>query len=311
MNGLNKNEMSLKHFVKNIYLLNKIYGYACKVKNVFVVSFFSMKISLLCKHPKNAGNRKCTRKLNIFCVMAIHQRENVTIETIELLKKQTYPLENIILIGDSDIEKNIALKTNCLYKHSDNYPLGSKWQSGIMMAKSFNPDAILICGSDDWLTPNWCEICKDYIDYGYDLVGKNNFFIANILPQEPVVIVQRGYRGFEKLKVPIGAGRLISKKILDAMNWQFFNRKINKGLDRCSYTNTLKKNGNIKLLNEIAELKIMSIKSSWPVLDTFDVLNQKSNLRKYNNINNSKEWLETYFPESIAAIKRIVPDVII
>jgi hypothetical protein len=152
--------------------------------------------------------------------MPIYQRPEITLATIDLLKRQTYPLSRIIVVGSCDLDKRTAKKANVEYFHHRNNPLSDKWQFGVTQAKRYKPDAVLINGSDSWLTTNWCEKLGKFIEDGHHLVGKTTWHQCRVNPNKELLILQR----FQALhrEDPIGAGRLFSEEILNAMNWRLF-----------------------------------------------------------------------------------------
>lgn len=117
---------------------------------------------------------------NIAAVIAIHGRETITLKTVHRLKQQTYPIEHVILVGDTPQEQSIAEITDSIFVKHPNTILGAKWQFGIDYAKTLNVDAVLIIGSDDWLTDNWVATMMGHIENGYNLVGKNSIYFLHI-----------------------------------------------------------------------------------------------------------------------------------
>jgi hypothetical protein len=136
--------------------------------------------------------------MKIACVIATYKRYFLTLNTIKMLKQQTVPL-NIIVVGSNNQDKKLSNIRGCHYIQYKNDPLGEKWQAGVNFAKTLNPDALLICGSDNWLVPSWSATCLKYINEGYDLVGKSVFEVCNILPKQNIEIIRR------KTFLPIGS----------------------------------------------------------------------------------------------------------
>ena len=257
--------------------------------------------------PKKLGGSN----MKIICVMAVYKRPEITLATIELLKKQTYPLDRIIIVGSCDLDRTVAEKACVEYLHHKNMPLGDKWQHGIAYARKYEPDAILINGSDSWLTTNWCEKTKPFIDKGFHLVGKTKWYSCRVDPNKKLFIVHRAYKS---RKDPVGAGRLFSKEILDKMDWKLFPRGIRSSLDGHSYKNMLTKTtvDKVKLLNNIEDAFMMDVKSStWPTMNPFNFIMSHTQFKDAGAVKNPTNWVEEVFPGSIAFFKTIVPKVII
>jgi len=247
--------------------------------------------------------------LKIICIMAAHGRKEITTKTIERLKRQKCELDDIVLVGDSIIEKRIAKNTNCKYVRHDNMPLSNKWQSGVDYARKLNPDAIVICGSDSWYTSNWVKRCSKYIDKGFDLVGTTFFHTCKAYPKEMLRIVQRRYVGKRALE-PVGSGRVISSKILDKFNWKLFPSGLESGLDKPSYDKIVEYGGKTKLIND--GIKVLGIKSTWDTLNPWkENFRSKPPVRVMKEFNNPKKWLDDFFDVAVEDLLDIIPELII
>ena len=175
----------------------------------------------------------------IISVIAIHDRTDVAILCINRLKKcQTLPLFKVIVVGDTPGDRRTAKETNSIFVDYPNYPLSWKWQIGINRAREFSPDAILIMGSDDLISNNWCEegmLMMDE-DNSIGLVGSTQIRYLKLEDDKIIMMHWKGYgRTSKRHGEPIGAGRLISSKALDELGWLLWKAKKNGGLDGASY----------------------------------------------------------------------------
>lgn len=247
--------------------------------------------------------------LKIVCVMAAHEREKITIKSIKRLQRQKYKLSDIVLVGDSELEKNIAKKTDCLYVNHNNMPLSDKWQSGVNYTRTLKPDAIMICGSDSWHTNNWTKRIVPLINKGADLVGTTFFHTCKAYPDQKLEIVQRRYVGKRSLE-PIGSGRVISAKILDKFNWKLFPKNLLKGLDKPSYDKIIEYGGKVEIIYH--DIKILGIKSNWETLNAWnDNFRNKFPVKFLKKINNPKLWLQKHFDVAVKDLLDVVPTLII
>ena len=86
--------------------------------------------------------------MKIVGVCAVHRREKAVRVCIKrLLERQTVPLE-MILVGDSAIERSLAEELGTYYVETTNFPLSAKWQKGVEFARAISPDALLFDESD-------------------------------------------------------------------------------------------------------------------------------------------------------------------
>lgn len=247
------------------------------------------------------------KQAKIVCVMATHGRAGITTETIKMLQKQTHPLE-ILIVGSSESDKKVAVEHGCHYYNCKNRPLGDKWQNGIKKAKDLNPDAVMICGSDSWVSSGWCQNALLFLKSGFDLVGVNVFYACRVYPNEKVKIIKRGYQGL-RVNMPMGTGRMFSKRILNKMQWQLFSTNINTGLDIDSYRKVVAKKGSIKIIPESNNVKLLTIKSTWESINSWETYIKSKKNKKFPDIEKPKKWLKECFPESIEALERVVENV--
>jgi len=244
--------------------------------------------------------------MKIVCVMPTHVRSGITTETIRVLKKQTHSVE-ILIVGDSKLERTVAEKTNCFYIEHSNKPLGEKWQAGIDHARTLNPDAVMICGSDSWLTHRWVETSIPYLIDGCDLVGINMFHACRIYPKKKVRIIRRAYQN-NRVNIPMGSGRIFSKDILNKLDWKLFPILKNTGMDIFSFKRVKEHEGKIKIV-ESKDMKILTIKSTWESINSWKVYVRSNKNRVLSDIKRPRLWLPQHFPGSVEALQRVVKNI--
>ena len=175
-------------------------------------------------------------KFNIGCVIPIHGRAGLADKTIARLSRQVNCNIRTVIVGDSDEDKETAKKAGVLstYYSYRNSPLGAKWQFGIDILHNTNPeiDAYLHIGSDDWLSDAYCDTAMKMLaaDETMAMIGSKGFFVIDYRPDLYRLIYWPGYDQ-ERAKEPIGAGRLIPRCTLDALNWNLFDVGLDSGLD--------------------------------------------------------------------------------
>jgi hypothetical protein len=235
----------------------------------------------------------------------VHGRVPLVYETVAMLKRQTLPVDKIILIGEEKEVAPIAEETGVLWIQSENYPLGNKWQVGMDYARQFEPDAIMMLGSSDWVSEKWCEVMMREISKNPDIsmIGKRNMMFLDVDNiQAKRLISWNGYartgtamaRAFE----PIGAGRMITKDILEKINWQFYDRSATKSMDFISLMRIKSKNAIIKFINDPCNL-IMALSLSfyhkWGNMHGFETMCRAEGYLTSKRVENIDETLEQYF----------------
>lgn len=238
----------------------------------------------------------------IACVVATYKRYKITAETIKVLKKQTVPVR-VIVVGSDNIDKKVCKIEKVDYVFCRNEYLSNKWQYGMNAARKLDPDGVLICGSDSWVSPNWCEVCTPYLEE-YDLIGKNRFWALKMYPYNPLFLRHFGY---EKDNIhPIGSGRIWSKKFLEKIDWKLFPKGFKKGLDAQSFANLEEHKGKVKIIDS-DKIVSLALKGDWLSKSSWKTYNES--FQHYSAIIKDKKyirnWLEKHFPDSIKALKRI------
>ena len=206
--------------------------------------------------------------MKVVALIASHKRDEILQDSITCLKPQ---VDDIVLVGTSDwikeadtcnIAKRIAKKNDLIYVDHSNKILGQKWQAALNRARLENPDAVLICGSDDLIPVGYVDIFKKDPE-NILLAGTNHWFVLNPIKNELI----RCYYRTEQRSDPIGAGRIISKEALGRCDWQIFPREGGIGCDLYSF----------RMLRMQADSwqcfpDILSVKGRWSMLDSWEQL---------------------------------------
>src|SRR3989339_446404 len=138
----------------------------------------------------------------------------------------------VVVGSEGQTTKDSVTKFNFHYCEAPNSPLSHKWQAGLDMVKSLDPDALLIVGSDDLIND---ALIRDYynkLNDGHLIYGLKDIVVFST---DDLII----WNGYDYFDVPVrfleaaGAGKLIAKPILKILNYNFWgDDKRNKGLDR-------------------------------------------------------------------------------
>lgn len=248
--------------------------------------------------------------MRVVCLMPIHGRLPITIETVQLLKRQTKPFYHIVLIGsDLDDEQILMhIDPDVDYVHYPNNPLSAKIQFGLDYVRTLDPDAVLLTGSDSWLCPKWNAVMSRMIANGFHVVGQSCLHVCYIAPHEAPKVLLSSYKTRPD---PIGAGRVISRYALDALDWQLYPPGMNKGLDWASYQRlkTVVPETHITTIQECTFPEIFEIKS--PLWDTITSFEQISCSSRIARIPMGFSELCRTFPHAQKIIKRLVPEVVL
>lgn len=198
---------------------------------------------------------------------AVHGRPEITEIFLENIPKK-YP---IVIVGDREDEcgEVIAKYGNTVYLQADNKPLGRKFNKGLSYLKDKDFDYLFITGSDDIFQPELLDYYET-LKGKYDYVGLLDFYFHDFQ-------MTKYCPGFihDRKGEPHGAGRMLSRDVLEWANWKLWDDDINSGLD-ASMTARL---GGMRLRRHFFSLKK---KGFWAVdLKTETNLHQ---MKEYNGV---------------------------
>jgi len=101
-----------------------------------------------------------------------------------------------------------------------NLPLSDKFNYGVRMAGNHDPDAVMIVGSDNLISPEYFKELKYYWAYGYGYTAPSGTYFFN------------GHEcRYVRSTVGCGAGRVLSKEILNKCNWQPYEAGADKYIE--------------------------------------------------------------------------------
>jgi len=236
----------------------------------------------------------------VVAVIPVHLRTQMAIETVRMLRHQTVPVVTI-LVGDSKIEARIAQEVGCEYIQHPNEPLSDKWQAGVWRAKDLDPDAVLILGSDTWLTPTWCETGLTIMQKGNQVVGCNNLYIMYLV-HDRMEIVHVGRR---RSKEPAGVGRMISCEGMRKLGWKLFREHKSWHCDGIAMR-AIKAAGLRCALMPQHEQALSFKCDFWPDKHPFTGIKAAPGLHLLQGVTgNVDHWLNSTYPGSLEALDRL------
>lgn len=227
------------------------------------------------------------RSIDVVCIIAVWGRNKAVRANVELLSRQTKKVFTILIVSTEE-DQNLAKELKEKYRNqldyifSVNQPLGLKWQNGIAAARRFSPKAVLINGSDDLLSINWVNRCFREIQEGYDQVGKNKWYFYDV-KNRTIYSSKYIHAQVSKDKTPytVGAGRMISAKILDKLDWNLYPIEKPKGLDTHSLRTLLANGAKVKIIND-ENIFMISVKGDW------DMITNVNKIKKANTVRTMK-----------------------
>lgn len=213
--------------------------------------------------------------------------------TIQRLYKKN-GVYKVICVGDRVEDKKLCESVGAHWVTYKNIPLGAKWNRAFQEAEQFDPDACLFVGSSDWMSDNWIWQMRPYLN-DYDLTGTLGCHFIH-LNDQPRLVYWPGYNNSRKGE-SIGIGRMISRRMLDRMQFKPFNDRMDSSLDHSMQQTVTHLAGRVHVVSNIFISSVSISTDIWPNKHQFE--QHWSGELPSQKIENVLEWIENNYPEAI------------
>lgn len=202
--------------------------------------------------------------MNPIVLIATHDRMEITSKNLNSLMMQS--VQPKIILGVSDEKEGeyyLKRYPGIFIYREENKPLGKKWQTGVNLARHHLPDPLIICGSDDILGIDFIENACKLVKSGYDFVGLSRWYVYHL-----GMLYAYDYNA----SVPLGGGRCYSSKMLNHINFNLFDTRLDMHLDDYGWRNVNSTPLPRKIVRDVKNegLNIVSIKGEWTMMNPFD-----------------------------------------
>ena len=158
--------------------------------------------------------------------------------------RDTVNLEFVAVGSEGKKSRTICEDAGFHYYEYENQPMSEKWQHGLEMTEKFNPDGVIIMGSDDIITKEIINFYVEKINLGYLLIGIKDFYIYESSIKK--LVHWRGYgklNDAHRMDETIGLGRCLARPLLDKIKFDVWGGlELKRNLDG-AMTNRLKEFG--------------------------------------------------------------------
>lgn len=238
------------------------------------------------------------RPFKVVACLAVHGRLPLLEHTIRRLYQKN-GCYKVVCSGDGVGEKRLCESLGAVFVPYRNKPLAAKWNAAFVKARQYHPDAVLYVGSSDWISDGWIPTLKPYVEQ-YNFVGVPGCSFLDIGMTMRAV----NWKGYgEERKESIGIGRMLSSKLMEAINWQPFEGKLDSSMD-----GSMKRRAEAAGFKEFmfaGKIKALSISSNrWPPAEQnkHKFEDHYSNKMPSEKILDVDEFLED-FPEAYQIFK--------
>lgn len=150
-------------------------------------------------------------------------------KSIELISK-IRGLEAVVIVAGSEGQKSRRLVKSFGFEYveMDNRFLSNKFNAAAEKAKSFNPDYLMITGSDDLISVDLMRFYMKQTKKKPDIIGVLDFYYYDLVSKKSMY-----WSGYPPRRhgEPAGALRMISKRLMKKLDWQPFDPGRPKGID--------------------------------------------------------------------------------
>ncbi|MBT8397680.1 MAG: hypothetical protein KJN92_11975, partial [Gemmatimonadetes bacterium] len=108
------------------------------------------------------------------------------------------------------------------YIEHANSPLSHKWNAGVDAARDYDPDGLVIVGSDDLVSKEMFRAYADRLSDGVDFFGLEDLYFFDAATG--LLGYWSGYGSLYPARKgePIGCGRCFSRRLLDSTFWNLW-----------------------------------------------------------------------------------------
>ncbi|WP_302554568.1 hypothetical protein [Comamonas kerstersii] len=298
------------------------------------VSYLNKKIMAAQGGIKNSilnnikNNVKSSKLLRIVLLTCVWQRPALTEIFLNYYKGIAKKLEGeieliLMAVGsEGDSSRKLCEKYGFYYLEYKNLPLSDKWEFGLKNSREFDPDAVIIVGSDDFLSFSLFRCYANFLNEGYLFVGISDACFLDLANSEKI-LYWKGYGGLNRdrgmpwrLNETLGMGRMYSGLLLKHMDYSLWHGiHINKGLDGVAKDRLLKlgmlpvlkeyailistENKNI-LFGQVAmrmkELNAIALDVKSPGANVTNMIGYHRAKDSYEIIDESWDYLKKFFP---------------
>ena len=255
-------------------------------------------------------------EFDVGVLMPIYGRHKAVKLNVDMLCNQSLK-PAIILVASymNDIEfikSTFKNYNNVFLCVAPNYPLGVKWSDGTKYCKRFELNALVVIGSDDFLSLEYLEYSYQLIGEGEgsakvgcsDLVGARTFHMYQdedtlVKDVEGNPIVLENLYKFSMVKdegTMYDYGRMYSKRLLDNLGWEIFERIWFRDLGYKGFFDTVTCSGKVYEITDEPDIAVLTIKGNWDTMGDFeDFKTNKSITHKKLSNDTADKFFKTYF----------------
>lgn len=223
---------------------------ACLIRNNFSQSFNPL-INFLEQNGRKVPDGK-VKLMILTCVWKRHELSRLFFSYYEKLGKKLGPDIDIQIIAvgsEGEISRSICEEYDAHYLEYPNQPLSDKWQAGLDYARSFDFDALVVLGSDDFICESTFKFYSKQVSKGALFLGFQDCYLHDFSTKKTIYWKGYGAAGVKqsqphRVGETIGLGRVLRRELLEFMDFDLWKGvDANKSLDGVMKNKIVEKTG--------------------------------------------------------------------
>lgn len=202
----------------------------------------------------------------VIACLAVYGRRPLLEHTIRRLYQKN-GCEKVICVGDVPEDKKLCESLGAVWVQYKNRFLGDKWNQAFLKAKEYNPEACLFVGSSDWVCDAWISLMRPYVEQ-YGFAGTPGCYLADV-GDNMRLVHWPGYESCrpERATETIGIGRMLSRRLLDAIGWAPFSPILKNSLDKSMKDGAVNKGFTDFMVHDERLLSLSLSTAAWTPLE--------------------------------------------
>jgi len=225
------------------------------INSCLIANHFSQNSDPLVDFLKQNGRRVTKSKVKLLiltCVWKRHELSRLFFYYYNRLGKKLSDVIDIQIIAvgsEGETSQSICEEHGAHYIEYPNQPLSDKWQAGLDYARSFDFDALVVLGSDDFICENTLMFYSKQVSKGALFLGFQDCYLHDFYSKKTIYWKGYGTSNIQqsqshRVGETIGLGRVLRRDLLEFMDfdlWQGMNA--NKSLDGIMKNKIVNKTG--------------------------------------------------------------------
>lgn len=164
--------------------------------------------------------------MNIVVITTLWRRPEIAGLMLARLQKQGMCV--VAAGSEGETSRRLAEDHGAHYIEWENKPLGAKWNAALRAAKAFDPDGVVVLGSDNFVSSSLFSAWERGLATGIEYMGLIDGWMY--MPADEKFVYWPGYVGLRRNE-PLGSSRCYSRELLDRVDWHLWEDHLDRNLD--------------------------------------------------------------------------------